>query len=49
LGLVTRSLKAPQITRFSTAPDSRPGDQVAEHIGGYLRGHTKSRVTLRDE
>jgi len=36
LGLVTRSLKEPQITRFGTAPDSRPGDQVAEHIGiGY--------------
>jgi hypothetical protein len=34
--LVTRSLKEPQITRFGTAPDSRPGDQVAEHIGiGY--------------
>jgi hypothetical protein len=24
-----------QITRFGTAPDSRPGDQIAEHIGGY--------------
>jgi len=38
-GLVTRSLKAPQITRFGTAPDSRPGDQVAEHIGGSERLH----------
>jgi hypothetical protein len=36
LGLVTRSLST-QITRFGTAPDSCPGDQVAEHIGGSAR------------
>jgi hypothetical protein len=36
-GLVTRSLKAPQITRFGTAPDSRLGDQVAEHNDGDAR------------
>ena len=40
-GLVTRSLEA-QITRFGTAPDSRPGDQVAEHkaVHVHIRGRT---------
>jgi hypothetical protein len=28
-------VKRTQITRSGTAPDSRPGDHVAEHNGGY--------------
>jgi hypothetical protein len=53
LGGLYRSLghacERTQIIRPGAVPDWRLGSRVAEHIGGYLRGHTKSQVTLRAE
>ena len=39
---------AAQITRFGAALSGYPGDQIADHIGGSLRGRAKTQVALRD-